>query len=233
MAVSAIIGNWASNKLDRVVDYARFLYVQRVTGFTVSEKPEFEAECVPFFLELLATAAAYLEFGAGGSTVLAAMHGVRFVSVESDRSFLKAVRRKIQSIGKLDPAKQTYITADIGLTEAWGAPVLKRASPPRVKRWRRYPAAPWALMQTLPGPYLVLVDGRFRVACALSAAKFLNGKPGQILIDDYVGRDHYKVVERYLELTRSCGRMALFTPRPDIDAAALDADIETYCGDWR
>jgi len=225
--------HWFSNKLDRLIGYAQFLYVQRVTGFTVSDTPEFEADCIPFFLDLLTQTAAYLEFGTGGSTVLAAMHGVRFVSVESDRHFLSAVKKKIASIGRLDPEKQTYIAANIGATEAWGAPVLQRPTPKRVARWRDYPRAPWATMEKLPGPYLVLVDGRFRVACALLAAKFLNGREGKILIDDYGDREHYRAVERHLELRARCGRMALFTPRKDINMRALQADIEAYSADWR
>lgn len=232
-ATEASFGHWVTNKVDRAVDYLRFLWVQRVTGFTVSGTPEFEAACIPFFLELLTTAACYLEFGTGGSTVLAAMNGVPFVSVESDGVFLAAVKRKIKSIGKFDDAKQTYINADIGLTEAWGAPVLKRATPARVEKWKHYPEAPWADLQDKQGPVLVLVDGRFRVACALSAARNLSGKDARILIDDYEGRDHYRIVERHLDLKERCGRMALFTPRADIDSKLLDADIETYSADWR
>jgi len=242
MALSAItsmeagldgIRHWFSHKLDRVIEYAQFLYVQRVSGFTVSGAPEFEATAVPFFLELLATAGSYLEFGMGGSTVLAAMHGVRFVSVDSDPYFMKAVKQKVKANGHDDPERQTFIHADIGPTEAWGTPVLQRATPARAKRWRRYVDAPWAAMKNKPGPYLVLVDGRFRVASALAAAKNLDRTQTQILIDDYVDRDHYRVVERHLELRRRCGRMALFTPRADLDAQALEADIEKYYADWR
>lgn len=232
-AIDATFGRWVSNKVGRVVDYARFLWVQRVTGFTVSGAPEFEAACIPFFLELLTTAACYLEFGTGGSTVLAATNGVPFVSVESDGVFLAAVKKKIKSIGKFDESKQTYLNPDIGMTEAWGAPVLQRATPERVKKWRNYPQAPWAGFESKQGPVLVLVDGRFRVACALSAAKHLSGKDAKILIDDYVGREHYRVVERHLEVKQLCGRMALFTPRADLDTKALEADIETYSADWR
>lgn len=232
-AIGAGLGHWVTNKVDRVVDYLRFLWVQRVTGFTISGAPEFEAACIPFFLNLLTTTACYLEFGAGGSTVLAAMNGAPFVSVESDGVFLAAVKKKVKSIGKMDESKQTYINAKIGLTEAWGAPVLKRATPERVRKWKRYPQAPWAALQDKPGPVLVLVDGRFRVACALSAARHLEGKEARILIDDYEERDHYRVVERHLEVKERCGRMALFTPRADIDRTALDADIEAYSADWR
>lgn len=227
------IRHWISNKLDRLVEYAQFLYVQRVSGFTVSGAPEFEASAVPFFLELLAGAATYLEFGMGGSTVLAAMHGVRFVSVDSDPYFKRAVEEKIEVDGNAAPESQTLIHADIGPTEAWGTPVLRSPTPARTERWRRYLNAPWEAMKDKPGPYLVLVDGRFRVACALTAAKNLDRAQTRILIDDYDGRDHYRVVERHLELLDRRGRMALFTPRKDLDVAALDADIERYSADWR
>lgn len=227
------VRHWVSHKLDRVVDYTRFFYVQRVTGFTIGNAPEFEPGCLPFFLAQLDSAETYVEFGAGGSTVEAAKRGKRFICVESDAVFLAAVRRKIESLGHLDPARQTFIAADIGLTEAWGAPVLQRATPGRVEHWRNYPTAPWAALQAMPGPYFFLVDGRFRAACALSAARFLQGKTGTILIDDYEGRDYYEVVERHLELIEARGRMRLFKPRSDIDAAALDADIEEYTADWR
>lgn len=242
MALSAVmvmeagwdsIRHWFSHKLDRVFEYAQFLYVQRVSGFTVSGAPEFEASAVPFFLELLAAAGSYLEFGMGGSTVLAAMHGARFVSVDSDPYFKRAVEKKIKDNGDEAPELQTLIHADIGATEGWGTPVLQRPTPERVKRWRRYIDAPWSAMKDKPGPYLVLVDGRFRVACALAAAKNLDPGETRILMDDYTDREHYRAVERHLELKRTCGRMALFAPRADMDRAALDADIEKFSADWR
>lgn len=225
---------WLLNRIYRASKLAKFLYVQRISGFTVADAPVFvEPESAPLFAERLAVAGSYLEFGSGGSTVLAAKVGVPFVSVESDRFFLRAVRRKLRGIGRLDPDSQTFLYADIGLTEAWGAPAIQAPTPERVARWRRYPLSPWSAFARLPSPHLILVDGRFRVACALAAAKFLQGRAGEILIDDYTGRDHYRGVERHLQLRGTGGRMGLFMPRPDLDAATLDTDIEAHCADWR
>src|SRR5690606_19137586 len=94
-------------KLRRLSNLAQFLYVQRVTGFTISGEPEFEPACTPFFLDQLRQAATYLEFGMGGSTVLAAQQGVRLVSVESDAHFLRAVQDKVKALGLFDAEKQT------------------------------------------------------------------------------------------------------------------------------
>jgi|LakMenE18May11ns_1017448.scaffolds.fasta_scaffold9924938_3 hypothetical protein len=58
-------------------------------------------------------------------------------------------------------------------------------------------------------PDVVLIDGRFRVACflasVLSATKFT-----QIFFDDYVDRDYYHVVEEIMKPMRFCGRQAIF-----------------------
>lgn len=224
---------WLTHRTGRFADYLRFAYVQRITGFAVSETPEFEPQCTPFFLQRLAQASSYLEFGSGGSTVLAARQGIPFIAVESDRFFLRTVRRTVEQLGLLDVERQFYLHADIGVTEAWGAPLFRGATPQRITRWRTYAEAPWTILAGLPGPHLILVDGRFRVACALMAAKFLRERPGEILIDDYAERNQYRAVERHLELRERAGRMALFAPRRDLDPAALDADIDSHFSDWR
>jgi hypothetical protein len=222
-----------TKKVDRAIAFARFIYAQRVSGFKVSGEPEFEPACVPFFLDHLARASAYVEFGAGGSSVLAARAGKRIVSVESDPWFMRAVQARIDELGIANTAQQHFIHADIGTTEAWGAPLIRTVTAPRLERWRRYPHAPWATIEALPGPYLVLVDGRFRVACALAAAKFLRGKDGVVLLDDYLGRAHYAAVERHMEIRAQVGRMAALAPRADMDLAALDADLRDFEADWR
>ena len=56
---------------------------------------------------------------------------------------------------------------------------------------------------------VILIDGRFRVACFLFS--LINAKEGSILIlDDYVNRSHYHVVEEVLEVHKYCGRQAVF-----------------------
>jgi len=221
------------NRVNRVAALLSFLFAQRVIGFKVGDAPEFEAASAPLFTERLEAAGSYLEFGSGGSTVLAAQIGKPLVAVESDPVFLAAVQRKLHDVGVADSDAQTLLHADIGLTEAWGTPVFRANVSEHAAQWRRYAEAPWDAFAALPGPHLVLVDGRFRVACALSAVRFLRDRAGEILIDDYLERPHYRVVERYLRLERMAGRMALMRLRDDIDFNALDRDIETHYADWR
>lgn len=218
-------------KAKRAGAYASFAFHQRVIGFKVPDRPDFDDATIPLFLDRIAKARRYLEFGSGASSVLAARQGVAFTAVETDRHYLKAVRAKIDAAGLSDPSSQTFIHADIGVTEHWGAPLFKRATPARLARWRAYPAAPWK--DGAPKPDFVLVDGRFRAACALTAIKHLGEGDWELWLDDYQGRDHYNVVERFAALERMSGVTAIFRARAGIDQAALDAAINTACADWR
>jgi hypothetical protein len=221
----------ASYKLRRVRDYAGFAWNQRVRGFTVPDRPDFDDFTIPLMAARLAKTRNYLEFGSGASSVLAAKQGVAFTSVETDRHYLAAVRRKVAAAGLSDPAKQRFIHADIGLTEYWGAPLFKRPTPARVARWRAYAEAPWR--QGAPKPDFILVDGRFRAACTLTAIKHLGQGDWELWLDDYVGRDHYSVVQDFAVLERMSGVTAIFRARSDLDAGALEAAIDAACQDWR
>src|SRR5436309_1304424 len=98
--------------------------------FPVPDSPHFHGtdgkcdEGLAFFLETLKSSKRYLEYGTGGSTYLAAKHGIEFIAVDSDPYFLKSVRKKISKGGLASPAGQTYRYADIGLTGQWGRPIV-------------------------------------------------------------------------------------------------------------
>lgn len=190
-------------------------------GFKITDTPAFDPETDAWFRQRIATARAYVEFGSGASTLLAARAGVPTVSVESDARYAAAVR------AALPAGSDTHLLAvDIGLTEDWGYPVFTRPTPARVDMWRGYPTAPFALLETAGHvPDLVLVDGRFRVACALAMRHWLaqhgaNDTVVDLLFDDYAGRRHYHSVEQWLGAPTRVGRAALFTvtantPVPD------------------
>jgi len=58
-------------------------------------------------------------------------------------------------------------------------------------------------------PDVVLVDGRFRVACFLTS--LLKAKQGTVIIfDDYLNRPHYHVVEEFVKVHARAGRQAVF-----------------------
>lgn len=211
------------------------LYMQRVSGFAVPSSPHFDDVSTPYFRERLQASQSYLEFGSGGSTFLAAQLSKSFTTVESDRFFLKAVENKIEAAGyPMDRSKQRLLHVDIGLTEAWGKPLFLTPTPSRRAKWKRYFTAPWEDGNTIFTPDLILVDGRFRVACALSTALHLADRSDwTLLFDDYVGRDHYQPVEQFLERVDLVGRMAVFKAKSGVDRAALSEALARFGADWR
>lgn len=146
-----------------------------------------------------------LEYGSGGSTVLASeMAGKRVVSVESDPEWAAMMRDWFTT----NPGASAVeiVHADIGPTKEWGHP----AGP---TEWRKFPGYPLAVWDSGFAPDVVLVDGRFRVGCALAVA-FRTEKPVTLLFDDYLPRKAYHVVEEFLGQPEIIGRMAVFEISP-------------------
>lgn len=196
---------------------------QRLNGAVIPDVPHFDPETQKYFIERLPSSKSYLEFGSGGSTMLAARLGVRTVSIESDRHYASSVRRALGPSSTVD-----LVHVNIGWTRDWGHPVFVDPSPARVAKWRRY--VDTALVKIRGDlPDFVLVDGRFRPACALHVAQQASDENAatDILFDDYTGRADYHAVEQWLGAPVLIGRSALFEIRPDrridIPADALTA----------
>lgn len=218
-------------KLANLVRFGQFLYHQRVKGFEVSSEPHLDPETLAYFRNALAGQKSYMEFGSGGSTVLAAELGVPTISVDSDRFFAAAVRAKIPARSEVN-----LIDANIGVTTAWGVPLPSRPNLSRVRRWRRYIDLPFEALanSARPFPGLVLIDGRFRRACALRTAREATGAAAHctLLFDDYFReeRTSYREVEAYLGSPRRIGRSAIFEIAPDltIRETAIDEAMQDY-----
>lgn len=188
----------------------------------VSDAPHFDEASLRLFSRLITQARTYVEFGTGGSTVVASKHPCKIVSVESDGGFLRAVKRKVGPRPDFIP-----IRACIGPTVDWGIPLFDSQRGAIKRRiWSRYPLAPWRHVSTAD---LVLVDGRFRVACVLQAV--LHGCQ-TILVDDYSVRPHYQAIERFAELETMSGRMAVFHPKKNVHTECEEA-CNSYYLDWR
>ena len=208
-------------KVRRVYNLGEFLFRQRIIGFTVPSEPEFDELSKPKFIDLLRRSEFYLEYGSGGSTLLAARIQKRFISVDTDPWFLRSVRRAIGTLA----ADQKLIHADIGLTGPWGKPMRDTGlSASRLAKWRSYAATPWQDIANDDAPDLVLVDGRFRVSTTLLCCQKLYKNPeARILVDDYAERPEYSVIERHADLIDMVGRMAIFRPRASPDASLQEA----------
>jgi hypothetical protein len=189
----------------------------KARGFPIDDEPHFCEAGKALFANELATTETYLEYGSGGSTVTAHHAAEALVSVDNDRDVLRAVGARLRRHAYGPTAMLIYV--DMGITKEWGYPVFHRRTRVRVERWKNYAQAPWGyLNERQLQPDMIMVDGRFRVACILESLLNLHPVSScRILVDDYTERHHYHVVERFAELHRVSGRMALLTKRRDMD----------------
>lgn len=144
-----------------------------------------------------------LEYGSGGSTVMAAeMPGKTIFSVESDKRWARNLDKYLTENDF--PSKVMMHYVDIGRTGKWGSPVDSS----RFSRYHMYPLSIWDHPE-FRQPDVVMIDGRFRVACALTTM-FRCQKNTLILFDDYKRRRGYHMIEDYLEPREIRGNTALF-----------------------
>jgi hypothetical protein len=173
-----------------------------------TEPPSFELTFAPQERRLLNTyyeaAETILEYGSGGSTVLAAKLGKTIFSVESDRGWAERMAQHVAAIS--DTA--TVHWADIGPTGPWGVP----KKPREFRKFHNYALSVWD-RPDFQHPDLVLIDGRFRASC-LVAVVLRATNPVTVLFDDYLTRHYYHGVERLARKEEMVGRMARFTVTP-------------------
>ncbi len=184
----------------------------------IPDAPVMPAACAELLGELLSARSGFVEYGSGGSTLLALTHQVpHIISVESDRAWLQGIEARRNSMAP--PYQGTHLTrwVDIGATGDWGYP----QSNERHADYWQYSMAHWAQGVPYTGSDLVLVDGRFRVACLLLTCT--HAEPGTtVLFDDYVDRPYYHGVERLIRPVRHVDRMAVFELRAHLP---MDAEF--------
>lgn len=154
-----------------------------------------------------AAAKVILEYGSGGSTLVAGQNPDATVfSVESDAAWLDMM--KAWFAANPAQAKLHLHHADIGPTKEWGMPVNNR----RVGQWPGYANSVWDRPDFV-APDTVLIDGRFRLACFVTVA-LRSPKPVLVLWDDYTNRPGYHRAERWGKPRALHGRMAEFLVKP-------------------
>lgn len=197
----------------------------------ISEPSELAPSMAPAevvaYRRVLAGRRRLFEFGCGGSTLLAIQLEIpRITSVDSDPAWLERLRQDPQIGAREREGSLTLIHGDIGPVRGWGRPVEDKPRP----EWRAY----WSALdeETAKGVDIVLVDGRFRVACALNALLLL--RPGALVaIHDYWNRPKYQVVGPFGETVEKVDTLVVLRRRPDADLEAMRALLERHALDWR
>lgn len=167
----------------------------------------FETDVADWVREHYQAARSILEYGSGGSTVMAAeMPGKRVISVESDRIWARMLQDYLATI---DTHSEVHLhVVDIGPVGKWGRPKTDAMA----RNYHMYPFSVWRRAD-FEHPDLVLIDGRFRPACMLAVAALARHRV-TVLWDDYAGRPHYHLFEDMFPVQDRRGQMVRFEVEP-------------------
>ena len=166
----------------------------------------------------------YLEFGTGGSTVLACSHVKESVmAVESNPAWL----RKVQAHCSDQPTalKPRLFHADIGPVVELGYPRNDRLR----DHWPRYHDGVWPHKGAINAD-LYLIDGRFRVACFIQV--LLRAQSSAIiLIHDFANRPQYHVIREFAREIAAAESLSAFQRRVDFDPTRAGSCLADHCFD--
>lgn len=166
----------------------------------------------------------YLEFGLGGSTLLAVRSGfAQIVAVDTSLEWVVAARQHPEIAPRIADGSLALIHADVGPIRSWGFPTDRK----HAATWPTYISQPWAEWSRRDAlPDLVYVDGRFRVAACLSVAMVMGhqerGAELRLLLHDVTPeRPGYGRVLEFFEVVESVNSLYLLRmkQRPDYAAA--------------
>ena len=161
-------------------------------------KPLMTSKELKAFLFFMKPGNIYFEFGAGGSTNIASYYKLKTFSVESDVKWHEKLKNS--------NVKANYITIDLKASHA-GYP----GKGITLKHWKKY-------IQAYKKEYnadIILIDGRFRVACGLDIfTKIKNDCI--ILIHDYRDRYDYHILEKFYLKIDEWDTLTAFIKRPHI-----------------
>jgi hypothetical protein len=212
---------------------AKVVLAKRVRRAAVPTEPCFDERATAHLRSQLERARNYLEYGSGGSTILANRFVNTLVSVDCDASHIAAVHRKLAGEGRR--AMTRLIHANIGLTLESGMPAFTKPTRRRLRRWGDYPTSPWKYFRSIAQqPDLILVNGLFRVSCVLESLLSLSPLSNTpILVADYADSPHYHEVERFADFEGVVGTMGVLRPRRLIDRIQVRRLVRQYCADPR
>lgn len=155
----------------------------------------------------------YGEWGVGQSTIFMSNRADIVVAIDSDQLWIEKLKNQVNASVRLD-----YV--NVGPIGAWGRPLdySKRS------QFRVYLNQLFSYNIDYD---LILIDGRFRVACFLTC--LLNCKPStKIIFDDYVDRPYYKIIEEFLKPTKVNNRQALFIIPPNLPIMEISIMLDKF-----
>lgn len=193
-----------------------------------SYKPDVKALMKPveseLFVRHIKKSGYYLEFGMGGSTIVALSNTkAKVYSVESDFEWIRKLKKYWFIRFHLLKRLSIYY-ANIGNTKEWGYPV-------DTQHKLSFPDYSSGIFKKIDVSKVdcVLIDGRFRVASVLQTILHCHKNSGlKILFHDFYNRPRYHEVLKYLSEIEKADTLAVFNIRPNVDLLEVATDYELF-----
>ena len=168
--------------------------------------PYLPAEEMKKFYQYLDNSKIYFEFGSGGSTYQAFKRKniQKIYTVESDARWIN----KLYENGiprKNDKLIIFYVDTKVGENK-FSFPGKTSTYTDWIKYSRAFGNMDSSIKKEVD---FILIDGRFRVACALNLFSEISDST-IVAYDDFYNRDYYHIVLDYFDVIESVGRMAFF-----------------------
>jgi hypothetical protein len=184
--------------------------------------PELSANDMKMFYKYLDKATVYFEYGSGGSTYQANLKPniQKIYTVESDKTWMNKLKSQIKNDSKI-----TYIYNEMGTKpNTWGYPsgrCLKTSLVNYSEHLRNLAIEERRKID------LVMIDGRFRVACCLKCFDIIN-EGCYIIFDDFLHRKKYHIILVYYEIVEKTEDKRMVVLRKKNNVSIPDDLIKKY-----
>ena len=156
--------------------------------------PELSVNDMKMFYRYLDKTTVYFEYGSGGSTYQVSLRPniKKIYSVESDKTWMNKLKSSIK-----DDSKLTYIYNEMGTKpRTWGYP-SKSCDKSNIINYSEHIRN--LSVEERSKIDLVMIDGRFRVACCLKCFDVINDGC-YIIFDDFLNRKKYHIILNYYDI---------------------------------
>lgn len=174
----------------------------------------------------------YLEFGSGGSTIAALKFSEgQIYSVESSNEWIKTLRQKNEIINNSEKSRRlNLIHADIGNVGMFGTPIVSE-NETNLERFLNYSQKIFSEYSKVKFADVILIDGRFRVACCLSTLLETN-EDAVIILHDYWNRPGYHVIKNYVDIIDGVDTIMVCKKKQNISNDEIVREYEKYKYDY-
>ena len=180
----------------------KYLDILLSKKINISEKINFGSiKANNFFKKKIKNSNFFFEYGSGSSTIYVDKKNKKYISIETDKSFYKSLLFKLKS-------KSSLKYFGLGIVGEFSYPVL--CTKQQVKNYI-FSINKYFIKKTFPD--LILIDGRFRIACCLNLlnkSRFKN--IFTIILDDYKKRKEYHCLNKFFEI-KKVGRLGILKPK--------------------